>query len=384
MTASRLALGHLAIEQGDFDEARQHFELAAASAEDKLSALIALARLEKITEENPVFQQLEAALSEAEDMLPQKAVAYHYAMGDCYEKLGRYEDAFSDFEQGARIKRTLVSYDPVDTDKLTNDLIETFDNSMIRRLRDHSIDSAKPIFIVGMPRSGTTLTESILDAHPNVVGAGELNDLQNLFSQFADGTSNVPRALQTLSGDALTRRAENYVEALSLHAPDSGRIVDKMPANFQLIGLIHEIMPNARIIHIARDPLDICLLCYTRLFERSQLHSYDQQELGRYYNNYVRLMNHWHTNLPDGAFHSIRYEELVDDIETVARGIIEYCDLEWSDTCLEFHKNSRWVRTASVQQVRQPLYSSSKNKWRRYEKHLQPLIETIGDNRIAY
>ncbi|MTI02425.1 tetratricopeptide repeat-containing sulfotransferase family protein [Roseibium sp. RKSG952] len=383
LTASRLALGHLAIEQGDFEIARQHFETAAESADDKLSALIALARLEKVTEESPVFQQLEAVLPDAADMLPQKAVAYRYAMGDCYEKLGRYDEAFENYEKGARIKRSLVAYDTSETDELTDDLIATFDQSMIERLRGNSISSEKPIFVVGMPRSGTTLTESILDAHPEVVGAGELNDLQNLFGRLDDGASNVPRSVRSVTDETLTRRAEDYVDALSLHAPGAGRVVDKMPANFQLIGLIHGIMPNAKIIHIDRDPLDICLSCYTRLFERSQLHSYDQEELGRYYNNYVRLMNHWHATLPKGAFHSIRYEELVDDIDSVARGIIDYCGLEWTDACLEFYSGKRRVRTASVQQVRQPLYSSSKAKWRRYERHLQPLIDTIGDRRIV-
>lgn len=384
LTASRLALGHLALEQGDFDTARAHFETAANSADDALSAQIALARLDKITEDSPVFQALEAALPGANSMLPQKATALHYALGDCYEKLKRHDEAFAQFEAGARIKRSLISYDPEDTDRLTDDLIATFDADMIERLRGSAISSAKPIFVLGMPRSGTTLTESILDAHPGVVGAGELNDLQNLFGRLDNGQSNVPQALRTMPDDVLTRRAEDYIEVLSGHASDPARVVDKMPANFQLIGLIHGVMPNARIIHISRDPLDICLSCYTRLFERSQMHSYNQIELGRYFNNYVRVMNHWRATLPSGAFHSIRYEELVDDLESVARGMINYCGLDWDPACLKFHTGQRRVRTASVQQVRQPLYSSSKAKWRRYEEHLQPLIETIGDNRISF
>ncbi|WP_037312529.1 tetratricopeptide repeat-containing sulfotransferase family protein [Ruegeria halocynthiae] len=384
LTASRLALGHLALEQGDFDTARAHFKTAEDSADDALSAQIALARLDKITKDSPVFQALEAALPEAKSMLPQKATAFHYALGDCYEKLKRHDEAFAQFETGARIKRSLVSYDPADTDRLTDDLIATFDADMIERLRGSAITSAKPIFVLGMPRSGTTLTESILDAHPDVVGAGELNDLQNLFGRLDNGQSNVPQALRTMSDDVLSRRAEDYIQVLSGHAPDAAHVVDKMPANFQQIGLIHSLMPNARIIHISRDPLDICLSCYTRLFERSQLHSYDQVELGRYFNNYVRVMNHWQTTLPAGAFHSIRYEALVDDIDTVARGMIDFCGLEWNPACLEFHSGQRRVRTASVQQVRQPLYTSSKAKWRKYENHLQPLIETIGNNRISF
>ena len=382
LTASRLALGHLAMEQGDFDKARQLFNTAAASADDPLSAQIALARLDKITTDSPVFQALEAALPSADKMLPQKAVSYHFAMGDCYEKLKRHDEAFAQFEKGAALKRSMIDYDPAETDKLTDDLISTFDASGVERLRQHAIPSEKPIFVVGMPRSGTTLTESILDAHPQVFGAGELNDLQSLFGRLGDGRTNVPQALATSSGDQLKRRAEDYVAVLSRLGGEAPRVVDKMPANFQMIGLIHGLMPNARIIHVTRDPLDICLSCYTRLFERSQLHSYDQVELGRYYNNYVRIMKHWQSLLPQGAFHTIRYEALVDDIDTVARSIIDYCGLDWTEACLEFYSGKRRVRTASVQQVRQPLYATSKEKWRRYEKHLQPLIDTIGDNRV--
>ncbi|WP_170789179.1 tetratricopeptide repeat-containing sulfotransferase family protein [Ruegeria lacuscaerulensis] len=381
MTSSRLALGHLAMEQGDFDAARDAFTAAAETSDDPLSAQIALARLNKITEDSPVFQALEAALTKAAEMLPQKAVSYRFAMGECYEKLQRYDEAFAQFEAGAQLKRSLISYDAAETDKLTDDLIATFTADRIAQLRRHGVSSAKPIFVLGMPRSGTTLTESILDAHPLVAGAGELNEMQQLFGALPDGRNNVPHALNGLSSADLTRRAEDYVAILSRLGGEAPHVVDKMPANFQLVGLIHALMPNARIIHVTRDPLDICLSCYTRLFERSQLHSYDQVELGRYYNAYTRLMRHWQTVLPQGAFHTIRYEALVDDIDTVARGLIDYCGLDWSESCLEFYTGKRRVRTASVQQVRQPLYTTSKEKWRRYEKHLQPLIKTILENR---
>ncbi len=384
-TASQIALGHLMMEQGDFQGAKATFEEAAKTSKDPLSAQIALARLEKMSEDNPVFHALEAAKSDAPKMPPAKAVAFHYAIGKAYEDVKRFNDAFSHFDHGAKVKRGLVDYDPAKNELATDNIITTFDAKMIAKLRKHAISSDQAFFVVGMPRSGTTLTESILNAHPHVFGAGELSDLQRLFGAQAEGNrQDMATNVAQMTGAELTQNMQSYVENLDKHAPGTPHIVDKMPANFQMIGLIHALMPNAKIVHIARNPFDTCLSCFTRVFERSQLHSYDQVELGRFFNNYVRLMDHWKAVLPDDAFHTVHYENLVDDIDTQARRIIAHCGLEWDDGCLEFYKGKRRVRTASVQQVRQPLYASSKAKWKKYEKQLQPLVDTIGTRRIVF
>ncbi|MEW2915542.1 sulfotransferase [Ruegeria sp. ANG10] len=194
---------------------------------------------------------------------------------------------------------------------------------------------------------------------------------------FANGTANVPQSVKSTIGGKLAQRAQDYFDALSLHAPDAPHFVDKIPANFQLDGLIQGLMPKAKIVHVAHNPFDTCLSCYTRLFERRQLRSYDLVELGRYYNNYSRITDHWRDVLPEGAFHNVQYEALIDDFTSETRRLIEYCGLDWDASCLEFHKSNRRVRTASVQQVRQPLYTSSKEKWRYYEKQLSLLVETI-------
>ena len=150
-----------------------------------------------------------------------------------------------------------------------------------------------------------------------------------------------------------------------------------MPANFLMSGLIHALLPNARIIHVSRDAVDTCVSCFTRLFERSQYHTYDQTELGRYYNAYSRIMAHWDQVLPKNAFHTVRYEALVDDPETESRALLDHCGLEWDDACLSFHTAKRRVRTASVTQVRSPVYLSSVQKWRQYESHLGPLLSVL-------
>ena len=152
-----------------------------------------------------------------------------------------------------------------------------------------------------------------------------------------------------------------------------------MPANFLAVGLIHLMLPNAKIVHIKRNAADICLSCFTKLFNHSQYHSYDLTELGRYYANYAKLMEHWRNVLPAGAFLEVQYEELVADKEAQTRRLIEYCGLEWNDACLESHKNERSIKTASVTQVRQPMYTTSVERWRPYEKHLQPLFAALGE-----
>jgi tetratricopeptide (TPR) repeat protein len=384
-TASMIALGHLEMENGDFKAARMWFEQAATYERAHLSAHVSLARLDKITPQHPTLLALEAALPDLDTMVPEQAVALHYALGKCREDLKQNKAAFSHFKKGAAIKRGLVKFDPDELEQTTNDIIATFTPDFIEQMRSNAIDSHQPIFVVGMPRSGTTLTESILAAHPMVFGAGELSDLHALFSDRQNGRdNNTGSFIARFAPSELTNRITRYVEQVDARAPNSAHIVDKMPSNFQLVGLIHALLPNAKIIHIARNPFDTCLSCFTRVFERSQYHSYDQVELGRYFNAYVALMDHWKSTLPKGSFHTVHYENLVDDIETEARQMIAHCGLEWDNACLEFYKGERRVRTASFHQVRQPLYATSKEKWRKYETQLAPLIRTIGNTQIRF
>ncbi|WP_299077755.1 tetratricopeptide repeat-containing sulfotransferase family protein [uncultured Ruegeria sp.] len=384
-TAAMIALGYLKMEQGNFDSARHWFNKAAEEDKARLNAQIALVKLDRVTQDNPDFKALEAALPDADKMLPEQSVSYHYALGKCYEDLKRYETAFEHFAKGAAIKRSIIDYDADQIEETADNLIGVFTPALIEKLRKSALHSDQPIFVVGMPRSGTTLTESILASHTDVFGAGELSYLHNLFAdQLRGGNKKTGSLIASLSEHGLTQRAQRYVQQLDAHAPCQPHIVDKMPANFLMVGLIHAVLPNARIVHIARNPFDTCLSCFTRVFQRSQYHSYDQVELGRYFKAYVRVMQHWNELLPADSFLTVHYENLVEDIEFEARRMIAFCGLKWDERCLDFHKGERRVRTASVQQVRQPLYKSSKEKWRNYEAQLAPLIQTIGEARIRF
>ncbi|MFA5372229.1 MAG: sulfotransferase, partial [Sideroxydans sp.] len=250
----------------------------------------------------------------------------------------------------------------------------------IDRLRGNGDSSALPIFVLGMPRSGTTLTEQIIASHPDVFGAGELPDLLRIAHRKTHpDTTTFPDNLRYLDAATLTAWGDEYIAGLKKRAPDSRHITDKMPANFFAVPLIHLMLPGAKIIHVNRNPVDTCVSCFTRLFHRKQEHTYDLAELGRYYADYVRLMDHWRAVLPQGAFYDVQYENIVADQEGEARKLLEYCGLEWDAACLDFHKTKRQIRTASVTQVRQPIYTTSVERWRKYEKSLGPLLDELGD-----
>ena len=234
----------------------------------------------------------------------------------------------------------------------------------MRRLSGRGDGSRAPIFVLGMPRSGTTLVEQILASHLEVHGAGELL----LFERAA-----AERGHEDVAGVGA-----RYLQFLDEIAPADLRVVDKRPSNFLLAGLIHLALPNAKIIHCMRDPLDTCFSCFSTLFTGRQDFAYDLTETGHYYRAYAELMDHWHSVLPPGVMLDVRYEDVVADLEGNARRILAFCDLPWSDTVLDFHKTPRTIRTASYLQARQPLYSTSVGSAQPYREFLAPLIDALG------
>jgi sulfotransferase family protein len=237
-----------------------------------------------------------------------------------------------------------------------------------------------PIFILGMPRSGSTLVEQVLASHPKVFGAGELKDFDQVVKTVFGPDGAVvayPEFLPSFGAEHLRRMGAQYLRRLRQHSADAPRITNKMPSSFFYTGLIHLALPNARIIHTMRNPVDTCLSCFSKLFSGEQNFSYDLGELGRYYRKYTELMEHWRHALPPGVMLDVQYEEVVEDFETQARRIVAHCGLEWDEACLAFHKNKRPVKTASALQVRRPIYQSSVGRWLPYKDQLEPLLREL-------
>ena len=375
-------LGETLMESGCLDEAEASLRRALQIRPDYLKVRLSLASVRKVKADDENLAALiavdEAARNSATPLSGEDAVCLHFALGKSYDDIGDHAKAFPYFLEGNRLKRATFDYDPDETARRIDSIMRNFDMATMDRLRGGGAPSHLPIFILGMPRSGTTLVEQIISSYPGVHGAGELVDLAAILRHDIAGAV-FPDNLHSLDQARLTAWGAEYVAGLQRRAPDARRITDKMPANFLAVGLIHLMLPNAKIIHVNRNPVDTCLSCFTQLFKDGQEFTYDLAELGRYYVDYARLMEHWRKVLPDGAFLDVRYEDIVADQEAQSRRLIEYCGLEWDDACLDFHQSKRAVRTASMAQVRQPIYKSSVERWRPYEKFLGPLFDALGD-----
>jgi tetratricopeptide (TPR) repeat protein len=378
-----LGVSHLCVINGEIGEAEEKVKRALQIKPSNLEARFLLANISKalMGDENlaALLTAEEAARSSRLPLSNQKSISLHFALGKCFDDLGDHDRAFPHFIEGCKLKRATFKYDAARLTQLFSEVIRVFDQATIERLRGGGNPSKVPIFVLGMPRSGTTLTEQIIASHPEVYGAGELPDIQNIANRDVVGAKGFPGNILAHDPASLTKWADDYVAGLRQRAPQARHITDKMPGNFWFIGLIHAMLPNAKIIHVNRNPVDTCLSCFTKLFNSGLEQTYDMAELGRYYVDYARLMNHWRTVLPAGAFLDVQYEDIVADQEVQARRMIEFCSLEWNDACLNFHKSKRAVNTASMTQVRRPIYTSSVERWRPYEKYLGPLLEALGD-----
>jgi tetratricopeptide (TPR) repeat protein len=362
---------------GRFEDAYRAYELAFALAPRRAAILLNLADLKPFTAaSDPRLLALEALADPGAVLDADDEIAMHFALGKAFADLDQPERAFRHLLTGNALKRRRVIYDEAD-------MLRTF--ARIRAVFGRALcaepggdPSEGPIFVVGMPRSGTTLIEQILASHSNVFGAGEREDFHALVSTLAGPEGgNFPEAVVRLAPDERRHLGARYLEAIRAAAPKVARIVDKMPMNFLYLGLIHLALPGARIIHVHRDPVDTCCSCFSLLFTGNLAFTYELGELGRYYRAYEALMAHWRSVLPKGVMLELAYEDVVDDLEGQTRAILAHCGLEWEPACLTFHRTQRTVRTASVAQVRRPIYRSSVGRSRRYRPLIGPLLEAL-------
>ena len=307
-----------------------------------------------------------------------KRQAAHFCLGKLYDELGAYTQAFAHFQQGN--DSSPRTFDPGKHEQAISELIQVFSRENMPLYPQSRSSTDLPIFIVGMPRSGTSLVEQILASHPDVYGAGELKEIHRLVHSLpamVGSGDGYPGSIKQMSQEVLEHVAREYSNKLAAHAPDAKRITDKLPQNYLHLGLIALAFPKAAVIHCTRDPLDTCLSCYFQNFLSGQVYAFSLRDLGAYYRAYERLMTHWSAVLEIPML-QVRYEELVQNTERVSRTMLEFSGLEWDENCLRFYETKRDVVTGSYDQVRQPIYKTSLGKSKHYEQFLGPLVEALG------
>jgi tetratricopeptide (TPR) repeat protein len=369
-------LGGLHMEFGRKAEALAAMEAAAKSFPDAPGVLFSQTDLKTFEPGDPLIGRMQALLSR-EGLTLSDRVTLQFGLGKAFLDIGDSAEAFRHYDEGNRLKRKSFPYDADANERWTASVAEVFSRALLSERTNAGARSSLPVFVVGMPRSGTTLIEQILASHPMVFGAGELRTLHGL----SEGIAGFPASVASLSDAELKVIGEAYLARVGLLAAGKRHVVDKMPSNFQLCGLIRLVLPEAKIIHSRRDPVDTCLSCYTKLFAGEQAFTYDQTELGRFHRSYSALMAHWRSVLPASHFLEVDYEQVVDDLTGEARRMLDFLKLPWDERVLKFHETERPVRTASVNQVREPIYRTSAGRWRKHAAQLGPLLAALGVDR---
>jgi hypothetical protein len=307
------------------------------------------------------------------DIHPLEEANLRFAMGKYCDDVGDFAQAFQNFKRGNELLKTVAAdYDRKERSHLIDALIRIYTREEIARIKVPGSTSSKPVFVVGMPRSGTSLAEQIIASHPAARGRGELHFWEGLAAKDSGLTRSI------LSEPARAKVAEEYLRLLEVSSASASRIVDKSPVNSDFLGLIYSVFPNARVIYMQRDPIDTCLSCYFQQFLMGLKFTFDLSDLVHYYNEHRRMMAHWRAVLPHGFILDVPYEALVTDQEAWSRKMLAFIGLEWDPRVLEFHTTTRQVVTASAWQVRQKIYKNSVARWRNYERFIGPLKALEG------
>ena len=353
------------------DEASEYYEKALAVEPNYAEAYRNQSRTKKYKKNDPQIAQMQSIYSNDNLSISDK-VHINFALAKVNEDLGNQKDFFKHLDEGSRLRKKQLNYNINETEEFHSSLIRLFseDKPKIKQLSLGPLD-IRPIFIVGMPRSGTSLVEQIISSHHSVHGAGELNNFKNIVTPALK--NYIGNLKNTVNEDDLLSIRSNYIKSLEDLNVSEKIITDKMPVNFRMIGLILTAIPEAKIIHLTRDPKATCWSNYKHYFANENGFTFDQEDLARFFILYQELMGFWHKSFPN-KIHDISYERLTTHQEDETQKLLKYCELDWDNNCLNFHKNTRAVHTASASQVRQKMYQGSSDAWKKYEKFLQPLI----------
>ncbi len=380
LASALLSKGHLLKTMGNQDDAIRAYRASANARPDLGEIYWSLANLKTFRFDPDEVKAMQAQLDSGRLTAGSEA-HFCYSLGKHYEDHEKYSKAFECYARGAAIKRREVNFDPVEFVVQSNRIIEVFTREFFEQRKSFGFSDPSPILIVGLPRSGSTLIEQILSSHSKIDGTAELSDLMTLALQTGQNRFDkliYPETLIDMESGHVEDLGKEYIKRTLRHRQGAAYFTDKMPNNFSHIGFLHLILRNAKVIDARRHPLDSCFGTFKQLFAKGQPFSYDLFELGQYYKCYVRLMDHWDRVLP-GKVLRVQYEDNVADPEKQARRMIEHCGLEWEDEVLRFYETERSVKTASSEQVRQPIYKKSVNSWKRYETELEDLILVLED-----
>ena len=374
--------------RGEFDEANKLIAPLIESGNTDYPILMTFSALSrKFKNQQQAIDAIETKIGSCHFDKP-SLLNLHSELGKQYDALKQYDSAFINYNKANLLDRelnqemgSLKNITELDNTR-REDIDKWFDeypSDFWKNLPSSNNNSSRPIFVIGMFRSGTTLCEQIFSSHPDVVGAGELRDITYLSSAMNKSKliDKSPAALANITEDQLANAAKSYLKTLDTYSTESKNVVDKMPANFFHVGLISRMFPNAHIVHMIRDPRDVCVSMYFQRFGSQMTFSTDLEELADYHLAYQRIMKYWREVL-DIKILDVVYEELMENQESITRKMLDFCDLQWNEQCMNFHQNKRDVNTPSYDQVRKPLYKKSVARWKNYEQHIRPLIERLN------
>lgn len=370
-----LLLGHAFKAAGQLDEAVNAYQQAYAHKADFGDAYWSLANTKTYSFSEQEMQNMQQ--QSAQDIAEDDKIHFYFALGKALEDKKEYTASFDFYAKGNALKQQQTGYLAASVEHQVAKQIQVFSSELLTKLSNLGHDSPDPIFVVGLPRAGSTLIEQILASHSQVDGTMELHNILGLAAKLNGPRNNYPEIMREIKPEYLARFGQQYIEETQAYRANAPFFIDKMPNNFMHIGLIKLILPNAKIIDARREPMACCFSGFKQLFAEGQDFTYGLENIAKYYASYVEIMNHWDAVLP-GFVLRVQHEDVINDLEGQVKRMLEFCGLPFEQSCIDFHKTKRTIKTPSSEQVRQPIFRDSMQQWKHYEEHLSPLKNILA------